>query len=536
MSDTSLAPASTRGPKARLKRYEILAPLGVGGTAELLLARATGPFGFTKLFAIKRIRQGLAQDRERLNQILNEGRIASTLQHTNIAQVFDVEAEGETVFLVMEYLHGRDLRAVTERAWGGAGAGIPLEHAIGIAIGACAGLHYAHEQRDADARPLDIVHRDVSPHNIIVTYEGGVKVIDFGIAKAKSLVEAPTFGKVRGKVGYMSPEQSLGEVLDRRSDVFGIGILLYEMTTGRMPFAAPDADRYFDAVLTTKPIPPSRLMAYPEELERIVLKALARDRETRYATARDVHRDLESFARSAGIHASQLALADFMAALFPEASAAFQRGREDCESLVGYVLAHETGESRQASPGDDATTLIHAQAGTVPPPPNASSSSMPEPPIPNAEPDDLAVDDEGRHSPWTFGETTSGAAARASRRVRSRAAAILAATLAVASLAWWGHRSTARDDVAAAAPSAKPSSVEESKTPEPTASIADSSPPPAAAPTSAPTARPVAPSATDRRAPMNATPRVMPDHRPRPRQDPRAARPAPVDPDAPLPR
>jgi serine/threonine protein kinase len=420
-----------------LKRYEILAPLGVGGTAELLLARATGPFGFTKLFAIKRIRQGLAQDRERLNQILNEGRIASTLQHTNIAQVFDVEAEGETVFLVMEYLHGRDVRAVTERAWGGDGAGIPLEHAIAIAIGACAGLHYAHEQRDADGRPLDIVHRDVSPHNIIVTYEGGVKLIDFGIAKAKSLVEAPTIGKVRGKVGYMSPEQCLGDALDRRSDVFGIGILLYEMTTGRMPFEAPDADRFFDAVLTTKPVPPSRLRPYPEELERIVLKALARDRDERYATARDVHRDLEGFARRAGIHASQLALADFMAALFPEASAAFQRGREDGESLVGYVLAHETGESRQASLGDDATTLVHAQAAvtTAPPNPRSGVITVPPPPEPpNAAPEtaDLGVDDEGRHSPWTFGETASVAVAKASRRVRSRAVAIATATLAVA--------------------------------------------------------------------------------------------------------
>jgi serine/threonine protein kinase len=532
MSHTSQAPALPGGKATWLKRYEILAPLGVGGTAELLLARATGAFGFTKLFAIKRIRRGMAQDRERLNQILNEGRIASTLQHTNIVQVFDVEAEGETVFLVMEYLHGRDVRAVTERAWADHGAGIPLEHAIGVAIGVCAGLHYAHEQVDADGRALDIVHRDVSPHNIIVTYDGGVKVIDFGIAKAKSLVDPPAFGKVRGKVGYMSPEQCRGEVLDRRSDVFGIGILLYEMTTGRMPFEATSADRFYDAVLETSPVPPSRLRpSYPEELERIVLKALARDRDERYPTARDVHRDLESFARKAGIHASQLALADFMAALFPEASAAFQRGREDGESLVGYVLAHETGESRRASLGDDATTLIKVPA-PLPPTRSAPVGETPEPSV-----------DDGR---------PARRSAMQSPRIRRRAAGVVAAAMAVVFGAWWSHRSAVRDDVAPASPPMRPASVEESRAADLPGSMAETlhpsgggGPQPSAAPTTVPSpaAKPVPmgdapkpPGDTSSPPAATATPRPSPQHGPRSRKDVRSARPAPVDLDAPLPR
>jgi serine/threonine protein kinase len=514
LSDTSPASSRPPGKATRLKRYEILAPLGVGGTAELLLARATGAFGFSKLFAIKRIRRGMAQDRERLNQILNEGRIASTLQHTNIVQVFDVEAEGETVFLVMEYLHGRDLRAVTERAWMGEGAGIPLEHAIAIAIGVCAGLHYAHEQVDADGRALDIVHRDVSPHNIIVTYDGGVKVIDFGIAKAKSLVEPQTSGKVRGKVGYMSPEQCRGVVLDRRSDVFGIGILLYEMTTGRMPFEAPDAERFFDAVLKTRPVPPSHFRPYPEQLERIVLKALARDRDERYATARDIHRDLESFARAAGIHASQLALADFMAALFPEASAAFQRGREDSESLMGYVLAHETGESRRASFGDDATTLLHAQAGAEPTPARAAAEPAVEDRAPSLTPPSASTYVQERR-----------AAPAAMRRVRSGAVGVIAAMAAFACWAWWSHRSAARDDVPASAPSEKKAIVEETRAPDP---AGGGSPEASATPAGVPPAT-ATPTTT-------GTPRPSPERRVHPRKDGRSVRQAPVDLDAPLPR
>ncbi len=357
--------SSPRAVTSRLKRYEILAPLGAGGTAELLLARATGIAGFTKLFAIKRIRENLAQDRALVSQILNEARLASTLQHSNIVQMFDAEADGETVFLVMEYLHGRDVAAMLHRARTEASAGIPIEHALSIAVGVCAGLHFAHEQVDADGRPLTIVHRDVSPQNVIVTYDGVVKVIDFGIAKATSSVEQTLFGQVKGKLGYMSPEQCRGEPLDRRSDIFGIGILLYEMTTGRLPFEAPDAERFFDAVLDTDPLPPSRFGAYPPELERIILKALARERRARYPTAREVHRDLEAFAQREGIRVSQLALAEFMASLFAEDSAAFRQARGDAASLAEYVIARQTGAnpartgSMRASIGDEVDTLPH---------------------------------------------------------------------------------------------------------------------------------------------------------------------------------
>src|SRR5262249_5212528 len=157
----------------------------------------------------------------------------STLQHSNIVQLFDVDTDEGTVFLVMEYLHGQDVRTISRRAWDRPDAGFPVDHAVAITLGVCAGLHYAHEKVGSDGRPLSIVHRDVSPHNVLVTFDGNVKIIDFGIAKARGGLSATLFGMVKGKPGYMSPEQCRGEPLDRRSDLFCIGILLYEMTTGR---------------------------------------------------------------------------------------------------------------------------------------------------------------------------------------------------------------------------------------------------------------------------------------------------------------
>ena len=194
--------------------------------AEIFLARIRKMTGFQKMVVIKRILPQLAQNTEFVEMFLDEARIAATLEHPSIVQTYDVGVLDENFFIAMEYLHGEDVRSVM-RMLRNRNLKLPIEVALHIVISACAGLHYAHEKVGFDGHPLEIVHRDVSPQNIIVTYEGGVKLLDFGIAKASNRLRETRFGTLKGKVPYMSPEQCRGEPLDRRSDIFSLGIMLY---------------------------------------------------------------------------------------------------------------------------------------------------------------------------------------------------------------------------------------------------------------------------------------------------------------------
>ena len=217
-------------PAPRLGRYTLLRSLGAGGMAELFLARADGIEGFAKLVALKRILPHKATNERFVRMLLNEARLVAALSHPNIAQVYDIGLAHGEYFFAMEYVHGQDLAHILHRA---PGRRIHLENALHVAIGVCAGLHCAHMARDPSGQPLDIVHRDVSPSNVLVSYQGAVKLVDFGVAKAATLVSETREGVIKGKYGYMSPEQCLGDPLDRRSDVFAVGILLWEMTVGR---------------------------------------------------------------------------------------------------------------------------------------------------------------------------------------------------------------------------------------------------------------------------------------------------------------
>ena len=225
-----------------LKKYELLCRLAQGGMAELWLARSKGLGGFEKTLVIKRILPNYAKHAEFVKMFLDEARIAATLQHSNVVQVFDVDTVDQHVFMAMEFLHGQDLRTILERVERKK-VTMPLEHALGVTLSLCAGLHYAHEKVGPEGKALDIVHRDVSPANVIVTYDGNVKIIDFGIARAQNkLADATQYGIIKGKLGYMSPEQCMCEPLDRRSDVFCIGIILWELTAGRPLY--PNHDQY----------------------------------------------------------------------------------------------------------------------------------------------------------------------------------------------------------------------------------------------------------------------------------------------------
>jgi serine/threonine-protein kinase len=241
------------------------------------------------------------------------------LNHPNIVQVHDVDRDGAFVFQVMELLRGRDLRVVV-RALEGRGERVPLDQAIAIVVSMCAALHHAHEARAPDGSSLGIVHRDVSPHNVFVLFDGLVKVIDFGIAKAEGRADRTATGMFKGKFGYMSPEQCLQQPLDGRSDVFNVGIVLWELTTGRRLFTG-DVEYLIvkNIVEEDAPAPSSVDPAYAPALERIVMKALKRDRRARHATALALQHELEAFAREARLDLSPGALARWIQAVIAPA-------------------------------------------------------------------------------------------------------------------------------------------------------------------------------------------------------------------------
>jgi len=256
-------------------KYSLLGHLATGGMAEVWLARQQGLQGFEKIVVIKRARPELT-DPGTVRRFLDEARLVATLEHPNIAQVYEIGLVNDSYFFAMEYVHGADLRQLMEAA-------LQREHPISLAvaiqilIGVCAALHYAHEKRALDGAPLDIIHRDVSPSNVLVSHDGAIKVCDFGIAKAATRRRETVRGVVKGKFSYMSPEQCRATPLDRRSDVFSIGILLYELTTLTRLFDGTSDFEVMRKILEEPLVPPSKVApAYPPELERIVCKALSR--------------------------------------------------------------------------------------------------------------------------------------------------------------------------------------------------------------------------------------------------------------------
>ncbi|MCC6998103.1 MAG: protein kinase [Deltaproteobacteria bacterium] len=303
----------------RLGSYEVLGSLAMGGMAELFLARKQGQGGFEKVVALKRILPHLAENADFVQMFLDEARIVAQLDHPNVAQVYDIgEAEG-SYFFTMEYVAGQDLRHVM-RAARSAG-GLPLEQALFVVHEVAAGLHHAHEKLGHDGERLGIVHRDVSPANVLLTYEGAVKIVDFGVAKARTQSRETQAGTLKGKVAYMSPEQCMGEGVDARSDVFALGVVLYELTVGARPYVArTDYELIMQVAAGNLPAPSTRRPGYPAALEAVVMKALARDREARWSSAEELGLAVAEVAEQLGLRLSAVGMRRFMRTLFGDAA------------------------------------------------------------------------------------------------------------------------------------------------------------------------------------------------------------------------
>ncbi len=302
-------------------RFRLLRLLAIGGMGELYLAIAHDQEieGLEQLVVIKRILPEFARDSDVVTMFLIEARIAARLAHPNVVRVFDMGQANGSLYFTMEYLHGADLEHVCDavKARGGA---FPLGHVITIILGICAGLHFAHEMRRHDGRLLGIVHRDVSPGNVFITHNGEVKLVDFGIAKVLSSRQRTEDGMLKGKLAYMSPEQVRGEHVDRRSDIFAIGILLYEMVTLTNLFDGDNEYEMMTQIATGEvPRPSTRRTGIPYELERIIMKTLSLRREDRYATAQFLAQELHEFAITHDVKTSNLALKQFLERLIGDA-------------------------------------------------------------------------------------------------------------------------------------------------------------------------------------------------------------------------
>ena len=297
--------AGTDSGTGALGKYRLIAELGHGGMAEVYLALASGPAGFNKLVVIKQIRQQFAEDPEFLTMFLDEARLAARLNHPNVVQTNEVGEDGGRYFIAMEYLEGQPLNRVLNRLGKDKSDALTLPMQLTVLVETLAGLHHAHELCDFDGTPLSVVHRDMSPHNIFVTYAGQVKIVDFGIAKALSSSSETRTGVLKGKIGYMAPEQAMGERVDRRADIFSVGMILWEMITGKRMFKGlPDVAALQRIVNGDLPSPRTIIPGLSDRLEAVCLKALARDRDQRYATAAELASDLEDVVHDLGVRGS----------------------------------------------------------------------------------------------------------------------------------------------------------------------------------------------------------------------------------------
>ena len=388
----------TSGPRtvSPLGKFLVLASLGRGGMAEVFLALARGPNGFSKLVVLKLLRPHLADDDEFLDMFLAEARLAACLNHANVVQTYEVGVEGGRHAIVMEYLEGRTLAQIHRQAK----EELPLALELRVLADVLAGLHHAHELVDHEGARLDIVHRDVSPQNVFVTYDGQVKLLDFGIAKAANGGSRTKTGVFKGKLRYTAPERLGGVDADRRSDVFSVGVMLWQRLTGRRMWAGMNDLGIMRSLATGAPIARPRDVnpRVPEVLDAICTKALARAPTDRYATAAELQDALEDHLEAESSAGTHRALARFMSDGFSELRAEFQRVVEEQTRLAMGVGTEALPESSSrvrvdavpllgGSPASsDSLSLSIVERTSDTPPPRESAPVEVAPPVARARP------------------------------------------------------------------------------------------------------------------------------------------------------
>jgi eukaryotic-like serine/threonine-protein kinase len=355
-----------------LGKYRLLAGLGRGGMAMVHLAVMQGPAGFNKLVVIKQMYAQYSEDLDILGMFLDEARLAARLRHHNVVQTNEVGEDGARHFMVMEFLDGQPLNRILHRL--GSHGGLPLAVHLRIIADLLEGLHYAHELRDYDGTPLGVVHRDVTPQNIFVTYDGVVKIVDFGIAKARSSLVHTGAGIVKGKISYMPPEHIAGQPIDRRADIFSVGVMLWEAVTGTRPWKGAADLTVLKSVMEGR-FPSARAVKpdLPDALDAILHKALARRREDRYATAAELQADLEAYLESTGERVSPRDIGGLVATHFAAE-------RAEIEAVVQEQLRrHDAAPS-----GSEALLPTIDQPTTANDRPVASPEAPPAPTGPSA--------------------------------------------------------------------------------------------------------------------------------------------------------
>ena len=347
-------------------KYQLLQKIAVGGMAELYRSKVTREHGFEKLVAIKKILPHLTDQGNLVKAFIDEAKLAALLQHENIVQIYDFGSFGDEYFIAMEYLFGKDLRRLTQKAKATA-TPLSLENTLYIVSRICAGLDYSHNLKDLQGRPLNIIHRDINPQNIFLTYEGQVKIIDFGIAKAASHNSHTHEGLIKGKLAYMSPEQATGKTIDHRSDIFSTGVILYELLAGRRMFEGETMEVY-SLVREARYEPLGKLRPdLPARLLEIVEMALAKEPDQRYQTCGEMLADLEECTFEMAVRPNTRSFANFIKEFFKEELAVEENALWEKTQVYGSDES-DTGSLPPELEGTNGSTVFLADPKKWEPP------------------------------------------------------------------------------------------------------------------------------------------------------------------------
>lgn len=346
------------------QRYRVLQRIAAGGMAEVFRAESAGVEGFKKTVAIKRVLPHLAEKKQFIGMFLDEARLSAHLSHSNCVQVFDIGMGDNTYFIVMEYVDGADLKALIENQRK-LNRPFPVQEASLVCLKICEGLSYAHTCKDSKGRDLHIVHRDMSPPNVLITRHGEVKIVDFGLAKANSQLERSEPGIIKGKFGYLSPEAAQGQSVDQRTDIFAVGIILWEMLAGRRLFLG-ESDLETVRQVQAANIPPvSQYNPYCDaEVEAVLARALARDPDQRYQTARDLGRDLAALMYRDHRGSSSFDIADMLAPVVAARDASRANKSKDRGTLIGSLIEEALFEFTSIEKGRSETSTMFDARGT----------------------------------------------------------------------------------------------------------------------------------------------------------------------------